>query len=309
MAKGFKKESNERDPSFAELITNKVCGGHNQNSMILFNGRPGSGKSLASIRLAFDLSLLFAERLSTETKQYHPTDFFTLDNIAVLTAEETIRVAKNTKQYQIIIIDDGGCEGMAARQWQSKQNQIMVKLMQSWRTRNGVLIISSPSADLVDKIARGLIEYRVFMTTPFFEQNFTLGKLSTVKRISTKDGGSNHYPFLKAHGKIFNYVRFFLPPKDMQKSYEKKRKRLEQEMNLRSIQEMEDENSTEDKTEAKKAKDTEDAARKTHAMLYKSYVKGGVKAGEACKMATEVTGLDLSQNTILRDYNRLCLEV
>ena len=153
----------------------------------------------------------------------------------------------------------------------------MVKLMQSWRTRNGVLIISSPSADLVDKIARGLIEYRVFMTTPFFEQNFTLGKLSTVKRISTKDGGSNLYPFLKSHGKIYNYVRFFLPPKDMQKSYEKKRKRLEQEMNLRSIQEMEETNSPEDKTETKKAKDTEDAARKTHAMLYKSYVKGEVK--------------------------------
>ena len=91
----------------------------------------------------------------------------------------------------------------------------MIKLMQSFRTRNCVLIISSPSADLVDKIARGLIEYRVLMTTPFFDKGFTLGKLSTVKRISTKDGGSNLYPFLKSHGKIFNYVRFFLPPDDL----------------------------------------------------------------------------------------------
>jgi len=114
------------------------------------------------------------------------------------------------------------------------------------------------------------------MTTAFFDKGFSLGKLSTVKRISTKDGGTNLYPFLKSHGKIYNYVRFTLPPKDLQVSYEKKRKRLEQEMNLRSIQEMEEENSTEDKIETKKAKDTEDAARKTHAMLYKSYVRDGV---------------------------------
>jgi len=100
---GFKAESTERDPSFAELITNKIYGGHNQNSIILMNGVPGSGKSLASLRLAFDLSLMFADRLSTATKQYLPTDFFTLESMAVLTAQETIRVAKNIKQFQIVI--------------------------------------------------------------------------------------------------------------------------------------------------------------------------------------------------------------
>ena len=77
MAKGFKKESNERDPSLAEIITKKVCSWFNLNSIILFNGRPGSGKSLASIRLAFDLSLLFAEKLGG-----HPLDYFNgLENI------------------------------------------------------------------------------------------------------------------------------------------------------------------------------------------------------------------------------------
>src|SRR5664280_2458513 len=160
---GFKAESTERDATFAELIANKICGGHNQNSIVLMNGVPGSGKSLASLRLAFDLSLMFADRLSTPTKKYLPTDFFTLDNVAVLTAEETIRVVKNIKQFQITIIDDAGAEAMSARGWQSAQNKIMVKLLQTFRSMNGCLIISSPSSDLVDKIARGLIQYRVFM--------------------------------------------------------------------------------------------------------------------------------------------------
>ena len=55
IAKGFKKESAE-DPSFAEIVAYKICSGHNQNSIILFNGKPGSVKSLESIHLAFDLS-------------------------------------------------------------------------------------------------------------------------------------------------------------------------------------------------------------------------------------------------------------
>lgn len=254
---------------------------------------------------------MFAERLSTPTKKYLPTDFFTLDNVTVLTAEETIRVAKNIKQFQIVIIDDAGAEAMSARGWQSKQNQIMVKLLQTFRTSNNVLIISTPSFDLVDKIARGLIQYRVFMVEKYFEQGFTLGKLSTVKRIYTKDGKSNLYPFLRSHGKIYNYCKFLLPPKELREAYERKRKMLERQMNLKAISDMEEETAAESaKTNGSKAKEAseKDEVRKKHATLM-SLVKKGVKSEEALRKATEATGLELSQRTVIRDYNRLVLEI
>lgn len=309
---GFKAESTERDATFAELIANKICGGHNQNSIILFNGVPGSGKSLAALRLAYDLSLMFADRLSTPTKKYIPTDFFTLDNVAVLTASETIRVVKNIKQFQITIIDDAGAEAMSARGWQSKQNQVMVKLLQTFRSLNGVLLISTPSSDVLDKIARGLIQYRVFMIEKHFEHGFTLGKLSTVKRVYTKDGGSNLYPFLRTDSKIYNYCRFNLPPTGLRTAYELKRKMLERQMNLKTISDMEEEVTEETaKSNGTKLKEAsnKDVVRKTHAVLYKSLVKSGVKSEEALRRAAEATGLELSQRTVIRDYNRLVLEV
>lgn len=199
---------------------------------------------------------------------------------------------------------------MSARGWQSKQNQIMVKLLMTFRTSNNVLIISTPSSDLVDKIARGLIQYRVFMVEKYFEQGFTLGKLSTVKRIYTKDGGSNLYPFLRSHGKIYNYCKFLLPPKELREAYERKRKMLERQMNLKSISDMVEENEEIDiknlnKAEGKSTKAVSEkaAVRKTHATLYKSLVKNGMRSEDALKKATEATGLDLSRNTVLRDYN------
>jgi hypothetical protein len=44
-------------------------------------------------------------------------------------------------------------------------------------------------------------------------------------------------------------------------------------MNLRSIQEMEEESIEEEKAEKKEAKEVKDSTRKTHAMLYKSHIK------------------------------------
>ena len=40
-----------------------------------------------------------------------------------------------------------------------------------------------------------------------------------------------------------------------------------------------------------------------------SLVKKGVKSEEALRQATEATGLELSQRTVIRDYNRLVLEI
>lgn len=294
---GLKQESPEENISLSEIFASKICGGHNQHIICLFEGKTGTGKSYGSLRLAFDCSLQFAKRLGGR-----PEDYFNIDHVGILTAEETIRIAKNIKPYGIYILDDAGAEGLSARKWQSDQNEVMTKLLQTFRTNNNLLILSSPDKGFVDKIARTLIHYKVTMTQAFFDQGISLGKLSTVKKIATKDSSQNLYPFLRAKGVIFNYTQFTMPPEWIRTEYDKRRKRIEREMNQQSVEQLE---------EAKKEKEQEttrafeeEAKRRTHAQIYKTLVQNGVKAKKALQQATETTGLVLSQNTVNRDYEK-----
>ncbi|RXA21827.1 hypothetical protein EQO05_00905 [Methanosarcina sp. MSH10X1] len=297
---GLKADVETPAITFSEILANKICGGHNQHAIIFFEGKTGTGKSYASLRLAFDCSMEFAKRLGGR-----PEDYFTLANVGILTAEETIRIAKNIKQHGIYILDDAGAEGLSCRNWQSEQNEVMTKLLQTFRTNNNLLILSSPDKSFVDKIARTLIHYKVTMTQAFFDKGISLGKLSTVKKISTKDGGANLYPFLRAHGVVFNYIQFSTPPKPLSDAYDKKRRRIEREMNLRAIAKMEESGENPEKIVEKKTKLAEkEIKRKENAKMYKSLVKSGKKAEEALKLASETTGVKASQATVLRDYNR-----
>lgn len=298
---GLKADSPEVDISLSEIIADKICGGHNQHVIIFIEGKTGTGKSYASLRLAFDVSLQFAKRLGGRPEQY-----FNIDHVGILTGDETIRIAKNIKQYGIYILDDAGAEGLSARNWQSDQNEVMTKLLQTFRTNNNLLIMSSPDKGFVDKIARTLLHYKITMVQAFFNQGVTLGKLSTVKKISTKDNNHNIYPFLRAHGVIFNYVQFTMPPEWIRAEYDKRRTRIEREMNTRAIEEFEGCNQ---KQELKKAfaasiAKEEEVKRKANAQMYKSLVKSGVKAAEALAKASEATGVKLSQYTVIKDYNR-----
>lgn len=165
--------------------------------------------------------------------------------------------------------------------------------------------MSSPDKGFVDKIARTLIHYKITMTQAWFDKGISLGKLSMVKKIYTKDGSTNLYPFLRMHGIIFNYIQFTLPPKPLCDAYDKKRKRIEREMNLEAIAKMEEGKAKEEaKAEKQEKKAEAEEARKTNARLYKQYIKDGLKASEALKKASEATGVVLGLHTVQRDYNR-----
>jgi hypothetical protein len=334
------KQLETHSQSFSDIIADRICGGHDQNCVVLFEGKMGAGKSAASLRLAFDTSLILAKRLGGR-----PEDYFTLDNVAILTGEETLRITRNLKKHSIYILDDIGAEGMSARGWQSDQNQVMTKLMQTFRTMGNLLIMSSPDKDFVDVIARKLIHYKVTMVATYYSINTSLGKLSTVRKIYTKDSSPNLYPFLRGKNCVYNYIRFSLPPKPIMDKYKKMRDEGERKMNLAAQEEMiykrqiaamkEEEKriKMEEKIEEYKArggtiasfnggvidvkqavkdkkdmKDMESKQRKENARLYKSYVRSGMDATEALEQASTKTGIKLSQPSVLRDCKKYGIE-
>jgi hypothetical protein len=144
------------------------------------------------------------------------------------------------------------------------------------------------------------------MVKAYFKEKITLGKLSMIKRINTKNSNNIIYPFLRTKSQVFNYIQFDLPPEPLRVEYEKRRKRIEREMNTASLEEFEagkEELKAKGNKKANKAAEGE-ATRKLHCQMYKSLVDSGVKAKDALRKATETTGLELSQQTVLRDYNK-----
>lgn len=277
--------------SFAEIICDKICTGFNQHAIIMIEGKTGTGKSNAALDLAFNVSLFMADRLGGK-----PEDYFTTENIAILTGEEVIKIAKNIKQHGIYILDDIGAEGLNARNWQSDINAVMTKILQTFRTKENLLIMTVPDRGFVDKIARNLLHYKVVMHQAWFSRGITLAKLSTVKKQYAKDNGNNNYPFIRHKKIVYNYAVFKRAPKHLINEYEVKRHRIEEKMREDSIQEFEENLSGDakgndkiiDKNVAKGVKEL------FHAQCYKSYLSDGLSADEASSRACEDSGLKVS---------------
>ncbi|MGA9189761.1 MAG: hypothetical protein WB014_14650 [Methanosarcina sp.] len=62
--------------------------------------------------------------------------------------------------------------------------------------------------------------------------------------------------------------------------------------------------STEMIQEKKEKSDAINESRKTNAKMYKALIKKGMSSKEALKQASEVTGVTVSQETVLRDYKK-----
>ena len=323
--------------SFSNILADRITSGNNQHAVILFEGKTGAGKSVASLRLAFDTSLLLAERLGK-----NPSYYFNMNHIGILTGEETIKITKNIKKHCIYILDDAGAEGLSARNWQSDINETMTKLMQTFRTQENILILSSPDKGFIDKIARTLIHFKITMVAAYYDIGVTLGKLSMVRKIYTKDGSGNLYPFLRSNGTVYNYISFTKPPEQLLTAYKNKRELIEREMNNRAIVEMEEKRDiAELKEEEKKLKmaasiaklrdegfgdskkatakemaqqkaemaETEIKQRQENARLYKSYIKSGMSAREAIEQAGNMTGIRrVSETTIRADCRKYGIE-
>jgi hypothetical protein len=72
----LKKSALEDETTLPEIIADKICGGHNQHVIMFFEGKTGTGKSYASLRLAYECSLLFADNLGGRPEYYFNIDQF-----------------------------------------------------------------------------------------------------------------------------------------------------------------------------------------------------------------------------------------
>ena len=186
--------------NIARFFANRICGKHNQDECLMIVGAKGSGKSNAAIYIAERVALYVAE-----IKGGVPEDYFTYENIGIITREEIVRVMQMRKQYSIYILDDIGV-GWNSRNYMQKINKVLNDILQVFRTNNNMLILTLPDSFLIDKVPRRLINHYAEMHQQLYDQGLSIMKLFNVEP-KPRFGDAHHtFPVTSQNGKIMRYV-------------------------------------------------------------------------------------------------------
>lgn len=234
--------------SIAKLIADPLVEDYNQHTFMGLVGQLGKGKSEAAIRMAYDASRYLADK-----KGGVPEDYFTFENIAIITMDEIIRVKKIQKRFGIYIYDDIGV-GWNARDWNKKANKILNKIAMTARTKRNIIILTAPDDEHIDKVPRNLFNYRVDMEQALFKIGYSVGKFREVKR--DYKGKRLITPYIKVRTSTgltkFARAKFTRAPRHITELYEKHRDEIQDKMEQDDIKELEEINSELKGTNAEK---------------------------------------------------------
>jgi hypothetical protein len=198
-----------------ELFGKRITSQHNQNCILNIIGKQGMGKSNAAIYIATTTAEYVAK-----VKGGKPSDYFSLDNVAIMRLDEIIPMMKDLKQYNIYILDDIGAS-YNSRDFANVVNKNFNKIIQTFRDTNTLLILTMPDAFLIDKVPRKLAHYQIEMWRAVHHLGVSLGKLSEVKEIYKQ--GKTIYPFVTHDGVKYTRCLVKKMNNEMSVEYEKRR--------------------------------------------------------------------------------------
>lgn len=218
--------------SLSQHIADTITSPYNQHVSIICVGNTGQGKSNAMIRLAYNIANDVAR-----IKGGHWSKYFSVDNIAVITQDEILRVMEIQQKYAVILLDDISV-GYSARSWQKKENKVMNDIITTFRTDNTCLIMTLPNDFMVDKIARNLNHMFIELEMAIFKRKVTFGKVFELSRHSRQNKTYYQYPVFNGHKSV--RVGFRLPPKEIRDQYELKRHAIALELKENSLSDYEE---------------------------------------------------------------------
>jgi hypothetical protein len=166
----------EQQIHIEDILGVPVASKHNQHAIVMIVGKTGEGKSRAGLYIGYKVAVYLAKRLGGKWQ-----DYFNSENIAVMTTEEVIRVMKANSPKKVIILDDIGA-AWNSRDWNSKGNKILNRIVMTFRNKNNLLILTLPDSFILDKVPRNLLHYHVEMFKQEYDDGFSIYKLFRVLR-------------------------------------------------------------------------------------------------------------------------------
>lgn len=217
--------------SISGYAADKLLSPHNQDCSMMIVGARGRGKSTAAIDIAIKTSNILAYKLGGK-----PEDYFSVDDIAIISRPEIARVLRRKRKYQIAIFDDIGL-GWSARNWQDEVNKILNDILQIFRTNKTFLILTVPDAFLIDKAPRKLLELFAEMEQGYFDLGFSTAK---VFKITPKPRtGETFYSYPVDHSKFIRY-KFYKPDTPLYVEYLNRREAYANELQEQKLARLEE---------------------------------------------------------------------
>jgi len=221
------------DYNICKEIAEKITSKYNQHETMIIVGDKGLGKSWGAISVGCEVSKYVAE-----IKGGNPEDYFTFENIGIITKEEVIRVLKfRMGQYNIIIFDDIGV-GWSNRDFATKFNKVMNNIYQVFRTRNIFLIMTVPDQTYIDKLPRMAVHYFAEVVDSYFKQGFIEVKIKESRKLI--HFSKNIYPFITRKGVRYPRHLIKTAPENMTTMYDTARKKIEKQSSDKGLAELEE---------------------------------------------------------------------
>lgn len=245
----------EGDLTLGRVYGEIIASPFNQHAILMIIGKTGTGKSNAALDIADETAKYLAQVLGG-TKE----DYFTLDNVAIITMDSIIEVMGKLKYKNVYILDDIGV-GWNARDFQKKANKILNNIIQTFRNWNTLLIMTTPDPMLLDAVPRNLLHYQIEMQEQHFKQGISIGKVHQV--IKKYRYGDVIYPFIKYDRVKYAAAAFKRAPPDIANEYEKRRQdqqNVMQDANMEELRRINEDLKTKDTDKTPSKRDGQNAA-------------------------------------------------
>jgi len=165
---------------FIEYVVGRTSGDSKQDFSATLDGKKGSGKSRTSnglgCRYGIEMADIINERDDTGMK---PTDFFTLNNCALLEDTKAIsKIMSISEKYQLIVIDDASV-ALGSRDFAQQKNKNFNRLLTTCRTRRWAIILNVPMASHLDLQIRELVDAKMSIYKSFHAGGFNILKINS----------------------------------------------------------------------------------------------------------------------------------
>lgn len=220
-----------KEYSWVEYVNQRIA--NNKNFLLMISGPTGSGKTWGGL----SIGELLDEDFNIERVIFKGSELMALVN------------SGNLKPGSVILWDEAGID-LSSRSWQSMMNKMLNFLLQTFRHKNIILILTAPYGDFIDISSRKLFH------AEFETQGINKAKKTcTMKPKLLQYNPSNKKWYRKYLIKVVKGLgaikieRWAIPKpsKELIKLYEEKRERFTRELNKdieRSLMKVE---KTEDK--------------------------------------------------------------
>lgn len=218
---------------FCKVIADRITSEHNQHATLLVWAPTGAGKSWAGMAICEKVSQYVAQ-----IKGGKPTDYFNVENIAIITQEEVLRLLSTRMdvRYGCIMCDDIGV-GWSARDFMQQFNQSMNDIYQTFRTRNNFLCVTLPDPMLIDKVPRELVKYVMKVNASFHDYGYVECKIQ--EPLKKMQWGEKIYPYLlDLDGQRIVRHMIFRPSFELVSQYEPRRREIEKMNTNATIEDM-----------------------------------------------------------------------